>query len=111
VERERPRPAVLVRPEQPRQSQGQQAFVGWGRPRRPTVTRQSVSAVPFELVRDDQIRIGGRLRHFADFWRRLSNSRTVIQTVLGAKIPFSSEPCQESLPEPYRLSKEDEKLV
>jgi hypothetical protein len=70
-----------------------------------------VSEAPFQLVIDDKIPIGGRLRHFAQFWRRLSNSKKIVQTVLGAKVPFLSEPTQESLPEPYRLAADEQNLV
>jgi hypothetical protein len=79
--------------------------------RRQTVTRQTVSVEPFQLIVDDNLPIGGRLRHFAPFWRRLTNSKKVIQTVLGAKMPFTSEPVQDGVPEPYHLSTADSNLV
>ncbi len=70
-----------------------------------------MSALPFHLVDNDGVPIGGRLRHFVNFWRGLTNAKKVIQTVLGAKMPFTSEPTQEQFPEPYRLSREESKLV
>ncbi len=111
MERKRPRTVQLVQPEQqPRQPQGQQTSVGRGK-RRETVTRQTVSVEPFQLISDDNLPIGGRLRHFAPFWRRLTNSKKVIQTILGAKIPLISEPIQREVPEPYHLSTDAATLI
>ncbi len=70
-----------------------------------------MSAAPFCLIERDQFPIGGRLRRFADFWRKLSPTKHVIQTVLGAQMPFTSEPVQQFKPEPYRLNAADHALV
>jgi hypothetical protein len=70
-----------------------------------------VSAVPFELTEIDQFPIGGRLRHFVSFWRTLEPTKHVIQTVLGAPIPFTSEPVQTSKAREYKLCAQDHALV
>ncbi len=79
--------------------------------RRKPVDRNTVRESPFQLIESDDFPIGGRLRHFVDFWRRITTSKKIIQTVLGAPMPFISEPRQEVLPEPYHLSSADQELI
>jgi hypothetical protein len=62
------------------------------------VTENEVRSFPFVLKSKDQFPLGGRLRFFAPFWRRLTTNPEVISLILGAKIPFSAEPCQKSIP-------------
>ncbi len=70
-----------------------------------------MNQVPFNLIEDDEVPIGGRLRHFAPFWRKITNSKHIIQTVLGAKIPFTSSPIPQEPPPPYHLTHEEFQLV
>jgi hypothetical protein len=45
------------------------------------------------------------------FWRQISNSKKVIQTILGVKMPFTSEPKQLPNIRPYELSVDERNLV
>ncbi len=66
-----------------------------------------MSEVPFEIIDSDKFPIGGRLRHFIKFWRRVSPDPRVLKTVLGVEIPFSSTPVQRSVPFQYQFSQQD----
>ncbi len=59
-----------------------------------------VRCMTFVLTNSDQFPLGGRLRFFVDFWRKLTPSKEVISIILGAKIPFISEPFQSRAPFP-----------
>jgi hypothetical protein len=50
------------------------------------------------LKENDDFPLGGRLRWFADFWRKVAPRKEIMEIILGAKIPFSSEPCQSRIP-------------
>jgi hypothetical protein len=56
--------------------------------------------MPFVVKKSDQFPLGGRLRFFVDFWRKLTPSKEVISIILGARIPFTSEPVQSREPRP-----------
>jgi hypothetical protein len=66
-----------------------------------------VSVVPFEVVSEDQYPIGGRLRHFLNFWRRVTDSKTVLQTIIGVKIPFTRPPVQDQPCSQYAFNDHD----
>jgi hypothetical protein len=66
-----------------------------------------VSQVPFALQKSDQFPLGGRLRHFLPFWRRVTPSKTVLQTVMGVTIPFIREPVQTSPSSQYIFNAKD----
>ncbi len=57
-----------------------------------------VRSTPFVLIESDPFPLGGRLRHFVEFWRKIASSREVISIVLGAKIPFTMLPVQDRIP-------------
>jgi hypothetical protein len=52
----------------------------------------------FVLREKDDFPLGGRLRFFADFWRKLAPSREVMSLILGAVIPFTAMPHQDRVP-------------
>jgi hypothetical protein len=66
-----------------------------------------VSAVPFQLIAKDKFPIGGRLRHFIDFWRKVTPNPNVLKTVLGVEIPFTATPVQRSVPFQYQFNEHD----
>jgi hypothetical protein len=66
-----------------------------------------VSQVPFELKDADAFPIGGRLRHFISFWRRVSPDPNVLKTVLGVEIPFTQPPVQRRVPYQYQFNQHD----
>jgi hypothetical protein len=59
------------------------------------------------LKMSDQFPLGGRLRFFVDSWRKIAPSREVISTVLGAQIPFTTEPTQSRVPPQCKFSVEE----
>jgi hypothetical protein len=75
------------------------------------VSSTDVSAVPFEIVAEDRFPIGGRLRHFLPFWRRVTNSRSVLQTVMGVNIPFTNPPVQSAPSPQYVFNAQDKAEV
>ncbi len=71
------------------------------------VTEHEVRSNGFVLKVDDQFPLGGRLRFFASFWRRLTANPEVISMVLGARIPFLEEPYQCAPPVPCAFNREE----
>jgi hypothetical protein len=61
----------------------------------------------FELLDHDDVPLGGRLRYFANFWRRIAPRKDVMNMILGASIPFVTEPCQDRVPAPCRFDKNE----
>jgi hypothetical protein len=109
--RKRQRTVGPVRSVQPQPVRRQEVQLGrQGRQRRQSVDRASVRESPFHLIEDDGVPIGGRCRHFVQFWRQISYSKKVIQTILGVKMPFTSKPEQIPNIRTYELSVE-RKLV
>jgi hypothetical protein len=70
-----------------------------------------VSAVPFNLTTSDEFPIGGRLRHFINFWRRVTPNPSVLKTVLGVEIPFTAPPVQRNRPHQYQFNQHDTQEV
>ncbi len=58
----------------------------------------------FVITKDDDLPLGGRLRYFVDFWRKLAPRREILSIILGATIPFTSEPRQTRVPPPCVFS-------
>jgi hypothetical protein len=67
-----------------------------------------VRSLPFDLKVVDEFPLGGRLRFFAQFWRKITDSRALI---LGAVIPFSEEPRQSRVPDPCVFNAEETQQV
>jgi hypothetical protein len=65
----------------------------------------------FELIVSDQFPLGGRLRFFADFWRKIAPSKEIMTIILGAVIPFTSEPWQARVPPPCVFDVEETSAV
>ncbi len=63
--------------------------------------------MPFMLKTADQFPLGGRLRYFVDFWRKIAPSCEVISLVLGAKIPFTCKPVQSRIPPQCKFNVEE----
>jgi hypothetical protein len=61
-----------------------------------------VSLHSFSITRSDEFGIGGRLRHFIAFWRRITHDPFILNTILGARHPFTDLPRQRFAPCPYR---------
>ena len=74
---------------------------------RSKLKKGEVSSLPFVLKKSKEFPIGGRLRHFASFWRKVTLSKKNLQTILGAKPPFTSTPSQAEVPSPYPFSVKD----
>jgi hypothetical protein len=55
--------------------------------------------------------LGGRLRHFLPFWRKITNDPTVLRIIMGVSIPFTAQPCQNSTPRPYPLDAESHEIT
>ncbi len=64
-------------------------------------------SVPFELISSDAFPLGGRLRFFVDFWRKIANRREIMSLILGAKIPFTQVPTQSRIPPPCQFNSEE----
>jgi hypothetical protein len=63
------------------------------------------------LKESDDVPLGGRLRFFVDFWRKIAPNREVVSLVLGAMIPFTTEPRQTRIPPPCAFNKEETEQV
>jgi hypothetical protein len=59
------------------------------------------------LKASDAFPLGGRLRHFISFWRRVSSNPRVINTVLGVKLPFTATPVQKRPTRQYQFNEHD----
>ncbi len=66
-----------------------------------------MSQAPFILKPADSFPLGGRLRHFISFWRRVSSNPAVLNTVMGVKIPFTSTPVQKTRVPQYVFNNHD----
>ncbi len=62
---------------------------------------------PFDLKEKDEFPLGGRLRFFASFWRKIAPRKEILEVILGAKIPFLSEPTQTRVPPQCSFSREE----
>ncbi len=94
------------------QEQGQGRVQPWSRTQaaKEVIAELKVSLPSFSILRSDSFGIGGRLRHFISLWRRVSHDPSIINTILGARLPFSELPRQRFAPRPYPVS-EAEQLV
>ena len=63
------------------------------------------------MRRDPTTVIGGRLRFFVKFWRRLTHDPRVILSVYGVKVPFLRLPVQNEVPSQYNFDDEDRKNI
>ncbi len=70
-----------------------------------------MSAVPFDLKDADEFPIGGRLRFFINFWRRVTPDPAILKTVLGVQVPFIAPPVQTKAPFQYRFNQHDTEEV
>ncbi len=59
---------------------------------------EEVRLIDFVLKLDDDIPLGGRLRFFVNFWRRISSNPDILLIILGATVPFVTKPVQRSIP-------------
>ncbi len=60
-----------------------------------------VSASEFVPKKADLFPLGGRLRHFLNFWRQLTRDPEILHMIMGVSIPFTELPTQECAPRPY----------
>jgi hypothetical protein len=68
---------------------------------------EEVRSLDFNLKLTDQFPLGGRLRFFVKFWRRVTSNPDVISLILGARIPFLSDPVQKRVPPPCVFNMEE----
>jgi hypothetical protein len=66
-----------------------------------------VSAVPFKLKTSDQFPLGGRLRHFLPFWRRVTADPFILKTIIGVEVPFLRTPVQSRPTFQYNFNEHD----
>jgi hypothetical protein len=59
------------------------------------------------LKDSDEFPLGGRLRFFVDFWRKIAPNREIISLILGAVIPFTSPPQQNRVPPQCKFNREE----
>ncbi len=96
--------------QQPQQAAPEPQEPGRQAPRR-ELTPSDVSQVPFHLIASDRFPLGGRLRHFLPFWRRVTSNLTILNTVMGVRIPFTEIPVQKVRVRPYAFSGPDKAEV
>ncbi len=70
-----------------------------------------VSLHSFSITRSDEFGIGGRLRHFIAFWRRITHDPFILNTILGARHPFTDLPRQRFAPCPYPVSESEQAVL
>jgi hypothetical protein len=63
------------------------------------------------IVEKDDIPIGGRLRHFLPFWRRVTPDPSVLKTIMGVEIPFTTTPIQRTTPFQYKFDQRETEEV
>ncbi len=69
-------------------------------------------SLPFVLKKSDDFPLGGRLRFFAKFWRKVTDSKEIMSLILGASIPFSEELIQQTrVPTPCVFNAEEMQQV
>jgi hypothetical protein len=61
----------------------------------------------FHLIEKDDIPLGGRLRFFVQFWRKIAPNREIVSMILGARIPFTELPTQTTVPTQCRFTVEE----
>jgi hypothetical protein len=66
-----------------------------------------VRSEPFILKESDDFPLGGRLRFFVDFWRRIAPRKEIVSMIMGVAIPFSEEPYQLRVPPPCAFNREE----
>jgi hypothetical protein len=59
------------------------------------------------LKESDDFPLGGRLRHFAKFWRLIAPRKDVLRVILGVSIPFTSEPRQTRVPPQCKFDRDE----
>jgi hypothetical protein len=70
-----------------------------------------VSAREFTIKTSDSFPLGGRLRHFLNFWRKLTNDPEILKIVMGVSIPFTALPQQTLPPRPYPTDSETQNTL
>ncbi len=65
-----------------------------------------VRASEFAIKTADEFPLGGRLRHFLNFWRKLTRDPEILRYVMGVSIPFTHLPSQTAPPRPYPVELE-----
>jgi hypothetical protein len=53
-----------------------------------------VSESEFAIKTADEFPLGGRLRHFLNFWRKLTRDPEILHIIMGVSIPFTALPTQ-----------------
>ncbi len=67
------------------------------------IAELQVSASEFEIIDSDEFPLGGRLRHFISFWRKITRDPSVLRIIMGVSIPFTAQPTQSCPPRPYPM--------
>ena len=70
-----------------------------------------VRASEFTLKKSDAFPLGGRLRHFIDFWRQITQDPTVLHSIMGVKLPFTDLPSQDFTPRPYPVDAQSQEKI
>ena len=70
-----------------------------------------VRASEFSLIISDDFPLGGRLRHFIDFWRQITHDPTVLHAILGVELPFIELPSQAFVPRPYQVDEASQNKI
>ena len=58
-----------------------------------------------------EYKLGGRLKFFKNYWRHLTHSRLILDTISGAKIEFTEEVNQEKEPRKLHFNEREQKFM
>ena len=67
-------------------------------------------SVPFPPISTPYPVLAGRLRHFVENWKKLTQDRWVLNCIQGFRISFSTDPYQRGIPKSV-TSKEEEFFI
>ena len=58
-------------------------------------------------------KLGGRLRYFTNFWKKITKDRYVLNTIQGLKLEFYEDiiPCQDKLPHLIQMNEEEKDFM
>jgi hypothetical protein len=70
-----------------------------------------VSASEFAIKSADNFPLGGRLRHFLNFWRQLTKDPEILHIIMGVSIPFTALPSQSTPPRPYPVDSATQQTI
>ena len=80
-------------------------------PSTPTGPKKSTEETILTIYNQEQVRFGGRIRHFFNNWCKISRDPIFLELIKGVHLEFSDIPYQNHIPRPYKFSDLETKLI